>query len=137
MAENLEAIKMSNASKEFKKNTDNSSKDLIFLLCSIGIYERGITWYRLEKQFIRWNLRAATISKADAYKVIESLNLIDKEEPSFDAPLPNMTINSQGEDYLKSQGINIVEIRNRVSSMEEVILEIHLLEEMIYGQGES
>ena len=114
------------------KQSEKAKKIVLCLLCSIGIYKHGTTWYALEQQFIRWDSRMAKFSKIEAYTLIDELNLIDKYQGSENS-LPKMSINAQGEEYLRNMQINISEIREKVYSMDNVKTELHHLEEKIFN----
>ena len=114
------------------KQSEKVKKIALCLLCSIGIYKYGITWYALEQQFIRWDFRMAKFSKKEAYKLINELNLIDQSQ-GLESSLPRMSINAQGEEYLRNVQINISEVREKVGSMDDVETELRRLEEKIFN----
>jgi hypothetical protein len=121
-----------NLASEEIKESEKAKKIALCLLCSIGIYKYGTTWYAVEQQFIRWNSRMAKFSKTEAYTLIDELNLIDQGQGS-ESSLPKMLINAQGEDYLRDVQINISEIREKVCSMDDVETELRRLEEKIFN----
>ncbi len=114
------------------KQSEKAKKIALCLLCSIGIYKYGTTWYALEQQFIRWDSRMAKFSKTEAYALIDELNLIDEGQDS-ESSLPKMSINMQGEEYLRNVQINISEAREKVCSMDDVKTELRRLEEQIFN----
>jgi hypothetical protein len=116
------------------QSEDDVNKVILFLLCAIGIYNQGITWYALEQQFIRWDFKLAKLSKAEAYTVINELNLIDERQNPEDK-LPKMSVNVNGEEYLlKNTQINIRQIRNKVCSIDDIKTELHCLEKNIFDR---
>lgn len=110
----------------------NINANILFLLSSIGIYERGISWYSLEQQFIRWDCKSAKTEKGKFYEFIEKGDLVDFNESQLQG-FPIMKINFKGKRYLQDANIDILKIRSRVYSMEDVKNELLQLESLLFS----
>jgi DNA-binding PadR family transcriptional regulator len=110
------------------------NKNVLFLLCAIGICNYGTTWYHLEQKFIYLDFRIAKLSHSEAYRIIDKLNLVDYQDKESEDNIPKrMLINAKGKGYLENHRINIDEIRGRVFSVDDLNSELNFLEKFIYG----
>jgi hypothetical protein len=118
------------------KNSDNNDeKNTIFLLCAISFYDQGITWYALEQQFIRWDLKVSKFSKGESYSILNSLDLVDRCY-DLSTNMAKMTINTAGKKYLTDRTIDIDIMKDKVFCMNDIKSELSQIEEKIYGDSD-